>query len=213
MKSTHGSVPLKHRVVRLYIGISPMITSMKSKQERVPCNHNVVRLYIGISPMITSMKSTQERVPCNHSLVRLYIGISPMITPMKSTQKRVPFNHSVVRLLYRYISHDNIHEINTWKCPMQSQLTWADTFLTSRLCLVTIRDKSTFVIPAYIWFNTSTWTVTLAISHTPSHFRLRGWGQSPVQLLTRLNDFPGKYAGVGLNCFGWITASLCRTVH
>ena len=34
--------------------------------------HSVVRLYIGISPMVTSMKSTHESVQFKHGVVRLY---------------------------------------------------------------------------------------------------------------------------------------------
>ena len=40
-----------------------------------------------------------------------------MVTSMKSTHGCIPFQHSVV---IWYISHDNIDEINTWKCPIQA---------------------------------------------------------------------------------------------
>ena len=54
--------PFKHSVVRLYIGVSPMITSMKSAHESVPFKHIVVRFLYRCSPLITSMNSKWQEV-------------------------------------------------------------------------------------------------------------------------------------------------------
>ena len=63
----------------------------------------------GISPMVTSMKSKHESVPLTDSVVRLYIAAYG-----KYCIGGVNMGES------RYISHDNIHEINTWKCLIQN---------------------------------------------------------------------------------------------
>ena len=59
MKSTHGSVPFKDSVDRLYIAAYML---------------NIVKENNGISPMITPMKSTHGSVPLKHSVDRLYIA-------------------------------------------------------------------------------------------------------------------------------------------
>ena len=37
------------------------------------------------------------------------------------------FDHPVGKVVYMYISHDNIHEINTWKGPIQTQCEYSYT--------------------------------------------------------------------------------------